>query len=130
MSEPRWIGEVVARAVHARQVEEHGGPPGVRDPGGLQAALERPRTLWHYAETKPDLPALAAAYAVSLTRAHAFLDGNKRASYVLCRLFALLNGGDFEASADDKADTFWALAAGERTQDDLAEWLRARWVER
>ena len=35
-------------AVHADQIKEHGGSPGVRDKGLLDSALSRPRNRFAY----------------------------------------------------------------------------------
>ena len=56
-------------------------------------------------------------------------DGNKRVSLVVCRTFLLLNGYDLVASQQEKYETFLRLAAGDVTEDELADWIRARWVE-
>ena len=125
MDDPRWVREDVVRAIHGRQLAEHGGAEGVRDEGLLSSALHRPRQLWHYQhEPRPDLADLAAAYAYGIACNHPFLDGNKRTAFVVCRLFLLLNGNGLEAGRDQKAITFLKLAAGELSQEELAEWIR------
>lgn len=126
MSEPVWVREDVARAVHRRQIAEHGGLDGVRDPGLLTSALERPKSLLAYGDPAPDLAALAAAYAWGVARNHPFADGNKRTALVLLRLFLRLNGADLTASGTDKYDTMMRLAAGELDEEALAGWIRAQ----
>ena len=125
MSEPVWVREDVARAVHRRQIAEHGGLDGVRDPGLLTSALERPKSLLTYGDPAPDLAALAAAYAWGVARNHPFADGNKRTELVLLRLFLRLNGTDLTASGTDKYGTMMRLAAGELSEEALAGWIRA-----
>ncbi len=78
MDDPIWINEPLALAIHKRQLAEHGGLDGVRDPGLLQSALARPRHLFAYNDPTPALPALAASYAFGIARNHPFIDGNKR----------------------------------------------------
>ncbi len=124
MSEPVWVREDVARAVHRRQIAEHGGLDGVRDPGLLTSALERPKSLLAYGDPAPDLAALAAAYAWGVARNHPFADGNKRTALVLLRLFLRLNGADLMASGAEKYDTMMRLAAGELSEEALAGWTR------
>jgi len=114
------------RAVHRRQLEEHGGAEGVRDEGLLSSALHRPQQLWHYSDPRPDLASLAATYAHGLARNHPFLDGNKRTAFVVCRLFLRLNEADIDASREEKTRLFLDLAAGTVSQDELATWIRAR----
>ena len=47
MSEPVWIENELALAIHDRQLVEHGGAEGLRDEALLQSALGRPRN--HFA---------------------------------------------------------------------------------
>ena len=92
-----WLTKTVVLALHQEQIAEHGGAPGIRDDGALESALARP--INHVAYAKPTLPGLAAAYAYGVARDHPFVDGNKRASFVVANTFLILNG--FELEADD-----------------------------
>lgn len=114
------------RAIHQRQIAEHGGSSGVRDDGLLLSALARPQNLLAYGEQKADLAALAAAYAFGIVRNHPFVDGNKRTALVAARTFLLLNGLDLEASQEEKYLTFLQLAEGSISEEELAEWIRQR----
>ncbi len=124
MTEWIWIETAVAEAVHERQLAEHGGPAGVRDPGALESALARPRNLAAYGE--PDAAALAAAYGFGIARNHAFIDGNKRTAWVLARLFLTANAKTLNFAREDAIATFLALAAGEMSEAELADWFRER----
>lgn len=124
MSEPVWVREDVVLAIHNRQLAEHGGEPGVRDMGLLLSALGRPQNLRAYGDPPPDLSALAASHAFGIARNHAFLDGNKRTAFVVCRTFLLLNGSDLTANDVEKYTMFLRLAAGEVGEAELAEWIR------
>lgn len=123
MADPIWISVELTLAIHRRQLAEHGGAEGVRDQGLLESALDRPRHLFAYSDPKSDIPTLAAAYAFGISRNHAFIDGNKRASYVVCRTFLILNGFDLTASQQERCQTFVALATGELSEEALAKWL-------
>jgi death-on-curing protein len=120
-----WVREDVVLAVHLRQLAEHGGGEGIRDEGLLQSALARPQNLLAYGSPPPDLAGLAAAYAYGIARNHPFVDGNKRTALIVSRLFLLLNGMDLVATQEEKYSTFLALAAGELSEEDLANWVRA-----
>lgn len=124
MSEPVWIREDVAFAIHRRQLAEHGGAEGVRDPGLLSSALARPRHLLAHSDVTPDLASLASAYAFGIARNHPFVDGNKRTAYVVCRTFLILNGHDLQASREEKYRTFLDLARGEMSEEQLVTWIR------
>ncbi|MFL6202438.1 MAG: type II toxin-antitoxin system death-on-curing family toxin [Thermoanaerobaculia bacterium] len=131
MKEPTWIRGDVVLAIHRRQLAEHGGGEGIRDRGLLESALARPQNLVAYADprTELDLAMLAASYAWGLVRNHPFVDGNKRTAYVVCRTFLLLNGGDLEASAEEKYLTFLRLAEGRLSEQELAIWIRDHLAE-
>ena len=120
--EPRWLDAEVALAVHDRQLSEHGGGTGVRDAGLLDSALARPINVWAYGTDDP--ATLAAAYAFGVARNHPFVDGNKRTAWVLARLFLALNGHDLRFMAEDAIKTMLGLAAGELSEEDMADWFR------
>jgi len=128
MSEPCWVLESAVRAIHLRQLSEHGGLEGVRDDGLLSSALARPRNLYAYTRPIPEVAALAAAYAFGIIKNHPFVDGNKRTAYVVCRTFLKLNGRDIVASEADKYGMFLAIADGSRDEEQLVEWIRANLV--
>jgi death on curing protein len=121
-SEPRWLDADVALAVHDRQLAEHGGGTGVRDQGMLESALARPINAWGYGVDDP--AALAAAYAFGVARNHPFIDGNKRTAWVLARLFLALNGYQLRFAAGDAIAAMLALAAGELSEEEMADWFR------
>lgn len=122
--EPVRLDDAVALAVHDRQLTEHGGGSGVRDAGMLASALARPINRWAYGED--DLAALAAAYAFGIARNHPFVDGNKRTAWVLGRLFLDLNGGALAFEPSDAIAAMLALAAGELSEAEMADWFRQR----
>jgi death-on-curing protein len=120
--EPRWLARLVVDAIHSDQLREHGGLPGARDENMLESALSRPRQKWHYGEAA-EFPVLAAAYAFGLVRDHPYRDGNKRIGFLAMVTFLEINGYTFEASDADVVTTFLALAAGDLSEDQLAEWI-------
>jgi death-on-curing protein len=111
-------------AAHDRQLAEHGGPQGLRNVGGLESALARAPNLAAYGE--PDAAALAAAYAAGIARNHPFVDGNKRTAWIAARLFLRINGIRLSYDHEDATRVMLALAAGEISEDELAEWFRER----
>lgn len=123
MDDPIWISEALALAIHKRQLAEHGGLEGVRDPGLLQSALARPRHRFAYDDPTPDLPAMAASYAFGIARNHPFIDGNKRTAAVVCETFLELNGMSITATDMEMYPVFLALAAGSVSEEQLAVWL-------
>jgi death-on-curing protein len=109
-------------AIHEEQIAEHGGLAGVRDLPLLQSALARPQNLAAYGT--PDVADLAASYAVSIARNHAFLDGNKRTAWVVAETFLLKNGYELIARDDDGVTAMLAVADGTMPEQEFAIWLR------
>jgi death-on-curing protein len=124
VSDPAWIDERDALAIHDRLLALDGGPAGVRDRGLLESALARPRQIHAYA-AKPDIVAMAAAYTVGIVRNHPFLDGNKRTGFIVGVLFLETNGCRFTASEEDAAQSVLSLAAGTIDEIVFAAWMRA-----
>jgi death-on-curing protein len=123
-AEPKWLDAAAALAIHDRQLAEHGGIAGLRDPGALESALARPINRWSYGDDDP--AQLAAAYGFGLARNHPFADGNKRTAWVLARLFLALNGHELRFSPADAIATMLDLAAGQLSEAEMADWFRER----
>ncbi|MDQ3074066.1 MAG: type II toxin-antitoxin system death-on-curing family toxin [Pseudomonadota bacterium] len=120
----RWLRPETAEAIHLEQLAEHGGGAGVRALGALLSALARPENLAVYGE--PDAAALAAAYAFGVAKNHPFIDGNKRTAWVLARLFLSKNGVSMDYKEAEAVVVMLRLAAGELSEDELANWFRER----
>jgi len=123
MSEPIWIRQDVVLAMHEELLMLHGGPPGVRDMGLLESALPRPKSLFAYSEQTSSLAQMAASYAKGIVANHPFVDGNKRAAFAVSVTFLQLNGLQLTAPKEERVLKFWALAAGEISEDQLADWF-------
>ena len=55
---------------------------------------------------------LAAAYAFRLAKAHALIDGNKRAAFLTAVIFLGLKGKDLDATEAEVVQVMIALASG------------------
>ncbi len=122
MSEPSWLELEEVLEMHADQLYQHGGLPGVRDEGLLASALARPVNLLGY---RPDVGPfrLTAAYAFGIARNHAFIDGNKRVAFVAAVTFLLFNGLRLDAAEREAEHMMLQLAAGEIDEEVFADWL-------
>ena len=79
-------------------------------------------------ELYPSVIDKAAALAVSLTRNHPFVDGNKRVAHAAMEVFLVLNGREIEASVDEQERLMMELAAGNLGREDVVEWLSSHVV--
>lgn len=119
-----WVATDVALAAHIEQIAEHGGGEGVRDERLLDSAMARTPNLAAYGT--PDIAALAATYAFGIARNHPFVDGNKRTAAVVSETFLSLNGCGLSASDAELVVAFLALASGDLSEEELADWFRTR----
>jgi death-on-curing protein len=124
VNEPRWLSRRMVEAFHSDQLQQHQGRAGIRDENLLESALARPVNKWHYEQ--PDAVVLAAAYGYGLASNHPFFDGNKRVAFVAMAVFLRLNGYRLTASQVEVVEEIQALAAHQRTEEELAGWIRAR----
>ena len=80
MTEPRWLTVEEIRRLHALQIDEFGGIPGVRDAGLLESAVLRPRQRLPL--RRVDICRRSRGDVRSRAeRQSSFLDGNKRVAF-------------------------------------------------
>ena len=121
--EPRWVSLRAVVEIQRQLILEHGGLTGPARLSDLEAALARPRHRYDYAETKPSVANLAAAYGYALARAHAFPDGNKRLALTTMDVFLRLNGHRLKAGEVEIVSVMQDLAAGLLSEEDLGTWI-------
>ena len=127
MIEPRWVQVEVIKAIHVRQINEHGGIHGIRDDSLLHSAMDAPKNSFHYGVES--VIELAAKYAYSIASNHPFADGNKRISYICMRLFLKLNGYDISADGEEKIRLMTSIAAGTMTVEAITVWLNDHLID-
>ena len=66
---------------------------------------------------------IAAAYAFGISKAHAFVDGNKRTAFVTALTFLRLNGYAFQTNPVLGVRMMEDLAASAIDEARFAEWL-------
>ena len=125
MTDPTWAPLRAVVAIQRELIAEHGGLTGPPRHGDLEAALGRPINLHAYSQTPLPLPRLAAAYGFALARGHCFPDGNKRVALAIIDVFLRMNGLELMSDELDAVDTIQSLAAGDLTEDQLADWITA-----
>ncbi len=109
--------------IHRRTIDEHGGISGIRDESALQSAVFAPENRFYYENS--DVFDCAAAYAFHLSKAHAFIDGNKRVAAVTAEVFLLINGFAIIANEEDLEDLYLGIAEGIFDRKKIGEFFRA-----
>lgn len=103
------------------------GKPRPRDLGLVESAVARPQTTVFGDDAYPDLHTKGAALLHSLARNHAFVDGNKRVSWLAAGAFYWINGHLLDAPDDPAYDLVISAATGSLDAPDIAVTL-SRWV--
>lgn len=114
--------------LHSETIEMHGGLPGIKDLGNLEASFARAEHLLAYADPPPDTVDMACAICASINRNHAFNDGNKRIAFIALVLMLELNGYVLDARESEAVTMMLAQAAGEVSEAEFTEWVRANIV--
>ena len=118
---PSRVYPTVAETIKTQRllIDEFGGIHGVRDMGLLESAVLRPQNGYY-----SGLIEEAAALMESLANNHAFLDGNKRISFVMTDVILRANGYflDVEPLAAHKFITE-ALEKNEFRFPVIRDWL-------
>lgn len=120
----RFLPVEIVLAIHDDQVCLYGGAYGIRDAAALDAAIQMPRATFDGEYLHTTIFQMAAAYGFHLCQNHPFLDGNKRAAGMVMFTFLKLNGLEPTASELDYYQTMMAVANGEMSKEQLAEWLQ------
>lgn len=124
MTEPTWVPLTAVIAIHDRQIARHGGASGMRDRALLEMGCARAMNLAAY--TDAGLSEIAAAYAFGISKAHAFVDGNKRTAFVTALTFLRLNGFSFRPAPVEGVRMMEDLASGQVSEVDFARWLSSQ----
>ena len=106
------------------------GEPTPRDIGLVESAVARPMTTVFGDDAYLDLHMKAAALLHSLARNHAFVDGNKRVSWLAAGAFYWVNGWSLDAPEDPAYELVIAAATGTLDVPEIAQalggWVRPK----
>jgi len=97
--------------------------------GLAESALAAPFASFGGIDFYPEPEQKAAVLCSRVARNHALPDGNKRVALYLLIEFLQRNGYHWTEPAggqDEIARVVWDVAAGDMTEDALAEWIRER----
>ena len=121
----KFLTKRFVESYHARLIDLFGGAHGVRDDALLESALAQPEATFDGNRLHEDEWNAAAAYGYHLCRNHPFIDGNKRMAAVAMGTFLAING---QHSSFDEVELYLiviAVAEGNVTKSELAEWLKS-----
>jgi death on curing protein len=120
----RFLLKEIVLTIHDDQIRLYGGAYGVRDAAGLDAAVHMPQAQFDGQYLHSSIFQMAAAYGFHLCQNHPFLDGNKRTAGMAMFTFLQLNALEPIATGTDYYITMMAVATGNMSKEQLADWLR------
>lgn len=100
----------------------------LRDYGGIESALHRPRNYATYVGV--DFALLASMLAHGIAEGQYFLDGNKRLALAAMLAFLRINGLDIRDVDEDTLSDWILQLSANLTADALADLIRPYLVER
>jgi death-on-curing protein len=110
--------------IHDEIIKLHGGLNGIREMGGLEAALARPFQTFGSEYLYPTCFEKAAAIGESIIMNHPFVDGNKRTGYVLMETLLRIDGYKIISSDNDLYEFVIKMSTGEIKFEAIADWLK------
>jgi death on curing protein len=119
----RFLPEAIVLTIHEDQIRLYGGSYGTRDTAALDAALHMPQAQFGGQLLHATIFHMAAAYGFHLCQNHPFIDGNKRTAGMAMFTFLMLNGLEPLATEIEYYETMMAVASGQMSKEQLAEWL-------
>jgi death-on-curing protein len=114
---------------HEISLIKYGGGEGIRDEGGLLAAIARPYATFDQQELYPSTIEKATAIFENLIINHPFIDGNKRTAYILMKAILNEDGLDVMASDDEKYKMTIAASSGKIRFDEIKLWIEEHLVK-
>ena len=109
-------------AIH-EEVLEPSELQGLAGDKSLEGALSRVDNRLKYGLID-DIYSLAASYAVAISQAHCFNDGNKQTAFQVMDLILDLNGVNAVWDVEEVGQKIVLLSQSKLDEVDLAQWLR------
>ena len=111
--------------LHRFLIQETGGLDGIRDEGLFDSAVQRPFATFGGQDLYPSIEEKAAKLGVTLTKNHAFLDGNKRIGTYALLIFLDVNGVAMEYSDEDLIALGLGMADGKLEYEGVLDWIHS-----
>ena len=120
------ISRAIAERLHERSIEEFGGAKGMRDEGGVEAALARPYQTFGGEDLYPTPAAKAGALMESIIIRHPWMDGNKRTGLGLALFLLRKEGLSVEATQNELYELTIGVAEGRISAKEIQGWFEPR----
>ena len=112
--------------IHNNLTDKFGGSKGIRDIGGLEAALNRPFAAFDSNDLYTSPVDKATALFENIIINHPFVDGNKRTAFVLMKFLLFKNSITIKASQSEKYQMVLSASKGKIRFDEIKLWLQSK----
>lgn len=119
MDDIQWLSVAEVRQIHD-SILEPSQLAGEDDTRPIESVLARVEQQVYYGQIEPDVIQIAAAYAVVISRAHSFNDGNKRTALVSMLMFLDAHGYALEIDQIELANRMEDCASGKIDEAQLS----------
>lgn len=109
--------------VHEKIITETGGSFGIRDKGLLESAIYSAESSFNDVEQYPTVEEKSARLMYSLTKNHAFIDGNKRIGVMVMLMTLKLNDITLHYTQKEIIDLGLSIADNSKKYDDILEFI-------
>lgn len=109
--------------LHEAIYERYGGALGVLNEGMLDSALQAPFLTFGGEELLPEMKDKIIRLAYGLIKNHSFRDGNKRIGALVLLTLLEINGYHVSATNEEFANIIMGIAASEKNDKDLSDWV-------
>lgn len=111
---------------HDSIIASTGGDDGIRDRGLVESAYNAAFQGFGEVEFYVNAEEKASRLGYGLVKNRGFIDGNKRVGCLVLLSVLQLNGISLNCSTSELADIFYLIASGNKSYDDLLEFVRTR----
>lgn len=106
-----------------------GGSPGYLSKSNLEYLLDAIRDIGERLDRKHAIIKKASFLLFNVITLHPFLNGNKRTSYELARLFLRLNGYEITSKSGETYLFLLKIGAGKASADEVDRWIARNLAE-
>ena len=98
--------------------------PGIRNVGLLESAISTAFQSFDGYDLYPTVHEKAAQLCRGIAKNHPFIDGNKRTALHCMFIYLKAKGYIINATLEEKKSLIIDIASGEKTYEDVVNWLR------
>lgn len=120
----KYLTSAQVLVIHDQAIKRFGGSHGIRDLKLLESAVGRPRASFGGKDLYKDIFEKAVALLQSLSKNHAFLDGNKRTTLSSSGIFLKMNGYRLVNTHKEEVEFMIKAENESYSVEKIASWLK------